>query len=191
MLVARHLCLLPVLLAATTALACAAPPAVLDDEVTDDSAALKKKVSPPGAQGTFQIATPAWATPAFEDGLWFADKPIKLGDVVPKPPGTYLLSLATTRESIVVTSGMSQIFTPASLRVRYAQPVHATWFAQDQTVIEGPDPANPQGHAIRFGAQPVTLTLRPAAYRVTTSAQVSSVNATTTCIPITPRLAGR
>ena len=174
MLLARHLCLLPVLLGATT-LACGASPNILEDEVTDDGAELKKKVKPQGTEGSFQIAKPAWATLAFDDGLSFAGKPIKLGDVVSKPPGTYPLSLGATSDSIAVKAGVSESLTPAGLLVRYAQPVQATWFARDQIVVEGPAAEYPRGHAIRLGAQPVSLALRPAAYQVTSPAQVSSV----------------
>jgi hypothetical protein len=160
----RHLA--PLLLLATMTFACGAAPPAGGDEVTDDGAELKKKVSPQGTEGKFQLGKPAWATPAFDDGLTFAGNPIKLGVAVAKPPGTYPLALGASNQSIVVTAGASDTLVPAGLVVRYAQPVQAVWFARDQIVVQGPAAEYPRGHAIRQGATTVSLALRPGTYDV-------------------------
>jgi hypothetical protein len=147
------------LLSLSTAAACSAP--LAEDEATADEAELKKKVNPQGSEGTFTLTKPAWATPTFDEGLSFGGRPIKLGDSVPRPPGTYGLVLGSSSSSVVVTAGASQALLPAGLLVRYAAPVNEVWFARDQIVVEGAT-----GHAIRSGARAVTLPVHAGQYDV-------------------------
>jgi hypothetical protein len=146
---------------------------VPDDEAEDTGVELKKKVTPKGTEGKLELAKPAWATPAYDAGLVFAGNYVKLGDVVPKPPGSYSLVLGASSTSIGITAGTTQTVTPGGLLVRYAQPIQSKWFEADQIVV-----SSQSGHAIKKGPTPVHLAVFPGAFSVRAPAHAWNGNVT-------------
>ena len=159
-----HRSLFAMPLVATLALVACGGAGELDDEGTSADA-VKKRIKPQGTEGVVRITKPSWATAAFDQGLFFGGSTVKLGDSLSKPPDTYRLTLPASESSIEVRAGAAETFTPAGLRIRYANPIHSTWFASNQILVKGTS-----GYQLRAGGAEIALAAHAGRFDVTAGA---------------------